>query len=104
VTLLLDFRTPATDDGSAIITIAGPPFTDLTPTSGVQMAQRTRTSDGKTVLLLRGNLTSGTVANVSVSGLDAQKPFTAVVEQVAARQSGNYAQRSNLSGYSVSIK
>ena len=104
VTLSLEFRTTATDDGAAIIAISGPAIAGVTPTSGVQLAQRARTSDGKTVVLLRGNLTTGVVANVSVSGLDADKPFTAVVEQVAARQSGNYAQRANLSAYGASIK
>jgi hypothetical protein len=44
------------------------------------------------------------VATVSVTGLDAEKTFNAVVEQVAARQSGNYAQRTNLGSYSASVK
>ena len=104
VTLSLEFRTTATDDGAAIIVVTGPPITSLTPTSGLQLAQRTRTSDGKTVVLLRGNLTSGVVANVTVNGVDADKVFSAVVEQVAARQSGSYAQRTSLSTYGATIK
>jgi hypothetical protein len=104
VTLSLDFRTPAVDDGAAIIAITGPAITALTPTSGVQLAMRTRTADNKTIVLIRGNLTNGVVANVSVSGLDADKSFAPVVEQVSARQSGNYVQRTNLSAYSVTIK
>ena len=103
-TLSLDFKTTATDDGAAIIAITGPPIIDLKPTSGLQLAQRARTSDGKTVVLIRGDLTNGVVATVSVSGLDAEKTFNAVVEQVAARQSGNYAQRTTLGSYSASIK
>jgi len=103
-TLSLEFRTAATDDGAALIAITGPAITGMTPTSGLQLAQRTRSSDNKTVVLIRGNLTNGVVASVSVSGKDADKPFTAVVEQVAARQSGSYAQRANLATYSASIK
>jgi hypothetical protein len=103
-TLSMEFRTTASDDGAAIIAITGPAITELKATSGLQLAQRTRTSDGKTVVLVRGDLTNGVIATVSVSGKDADKPFTAVVEQVAARQSGNYAQRANLSSYGASIK
>jgi hypothetical protein len=103
-TLSLEFRTAAKDDGAAVIAITGPPITGVTATSGLQLARRTRSSDNKTVVLIRGNLTNGVVASVSVSGLDADKTFTAVVEQVAARQSGNYAQRTNLGSYSASVK
>jgi hypothetical protein len=103
-TLSLEFKTTATDDGAAIIAITGPPIIELKPTSGLQLAQRARTSDGKTVVLIRGDLTNGVVATVSVTGLDAEKTFNAVVEQVAARQSGNYAQRTNLGSYSASVK
>lgn len=101
--LTLHFETPATDDGAAIIAISGAPITAITPGSGLQLAYRTRASDGKTVVLIRGPLTTGPVAQVSVSGLDAEKMLPADVVQVAARASGNYAQRSNLNTYSASV-
>ena len=108
VTLQLTYQTPTTDDGAALIVITGPAITSITAGSGLQIAQRTRTSDGKAVMLVRGNLTSGGLGTVSVSGLDADKTFSAVVEQVAARQNADpkisYAQRTNLSGYTVSIR
>ena len=108
VTLQLTYQTPTTDDGAALIVITGPAITSITPGSGLQIAQRTRTSDGKAVMLVRGNLTSGGLGTVSVSGLDADKAFSAVVEQVAARQNADpkisYAQRTNLSAYTVSIR
>lgn len=102
--LSLRFVTQAADDGAAIIVISGAPISAVTPVSGLQLAYRTRASDGKTVVLIRGLLTTGPVAQVLVSGLDAEKPLTAVVEQVAARATGNYAQRTNLSSYGASVQ
>jgi hypothetical protein len=99
----LQLTTPAGDDGAVIIGITGAPITAVTGTSGLQVARRTRTSDGKTFLLIRGQLTSGAVATLSISGLDSDKTLTATVEQVSARQSGNYAQRTNLSAYGATI-
>lgn len=107
VTFALSYQSPASDDGAALIAITGPAITAISPGAGLQIVQKTRTSDSKTILLVRGNLTTGGLGNVSVSGLDADKTFSAVVEQVAARQNADpklsYAQRANLSSYTVTL-
>ena len=103
-TRTLEFRTPANDDGAAVISITGAAITGVTGTSGIQVTHRTRTSDGKTFVLVRGQLGTGAVATVSISGLDADKTLTPTVEQVSARQSGNYVQRTNLGAYGATIR
>ncbi|HUQ80438.1 MAG TPA: hypothetical protein VM076_04850 [Gemmatimonadaceae bacterium] len=109
-TLQLTYQTPTTDDGAVLLVVTGPAITGIAAGSGLQIARGTRTSDGKTVLLVRGNktLTSGGLGTVTVSGLDADKPFSTLVEQVAAIQNAdsklNYAQRPNPSAYTVTIK
>ena len=102
-TRTLRFTTSAADDGAAIISVIGAPITGVVGTSGVQATYRTRNSDGKTFVLVRGPLTSGIVATLSISGLDGDKTLTPTVEQVSARQSGNYAQRTLPGSYSAAI-
>lgn len=103
-TIALSYQTPTTDDGAALIAITGPAISSITPGAGIQIAQRLRASDSKTILMVRGNLTAGGLATLSISGLDADKTFSATVDQVAARQSGSYAQRANLANYAVTIR
>jgi hypothetical protein len=108
VNLALSYVTPTTDDGAVLLAITGPSISGITAGAGIQIVQRTRTSDGKPVVLVQGNLTSGVLGTVAVGGLDADKAFTVVVEQVAARKSTdparNYVQPTSLAPYSATIK
>lgn len=105
-TVDLDFQTSASDDGAAIISIEGPSVIDVVRTAGLELAKTTTTTGGTTrsVVLVRGNLASGTVAKVTVRGIHVGLPYTVRVVEVAARKSGNYALRANLSGYQASLK
>ena len=104
-TLSLEFTTPRTDDGGAIIRIDGPSILTIVPTAGIELVARpagAATATSKTILV-RGNLTSGAIARVGVRSADVNSNYTATVQSVAARQSGGYAQR-NTSGYNATLR
>jgi hypothetical protein len=105
-TLDLDFQTPASDDGAAIISIAGPSVLDVVRTAGLELAQTATTSGATTTrtVLIRGNLASGTVAKVTVRGIHVGLPYTVRVVEVAARKSGGYVLRPSLTGYQASLR
>lgn len=105
-TLDLDFQTPAADDGAAIITIEGPSVLEVVRTAGLEIIERRAPAGTGTIstVLVRGNLGSGAVAKVTIRGIHVGSAYTVRVTEVAARRTGNYAQRQDLTRYSASLK
>ena len=105
-TMSLTLTTPNADDGAVIVTVAGPSIFGITPAAGVELAESRATANGVTTatILVRGNLASSVVATLTVRGAHLDSPYTTQVREAAARQSGNYAQRSDLSQYRVTVQ
>ena len=101
----IELATPNADDGAILFSVTGPSVLGVTPGPGVEMLETRATSNGATTstILLRGNLTSGALGQLSVRGLDIGGTYTVQILQAAARASGGYAQRTDLSGYRVTI-
>jgi hypothetical protein len=106
-TMTLELVTPNSDDGAAIIRIDGPSVLGVAATAGLELVSRPTGTTPVTsrTILLRGNLTSAVVAQVSIRGVDAGSPsYTATVVSVAGRQSAGYVQRQNLAAYRANMK
>ena len=105
-TVSLALTTPNADDGALIFTVAGPSILGVTPATGLELIESRATASGVTTstILVRGNLASGTIGTLTVRGVNVDSPYTTQVREAAARQSGNYAQRSDLSQYRVAVQ
>jgi hypothetical protein len=104
--LTVELTTPNADDGAILFVVSGPSVLAVTPTAGVEMLENRTTANGTTTstILLRGNLGSGAVGKVAVRGLDLDGAYTAQMVQAAARASGGYSQRTDLSAYRVTLR
>jgi Divergent InlB B-repeat domain len=104
--LTVELTTPNADDGAILFVVSGPSVLAVTPAVGVEMLENRTTANGTTTstILLRGNLASGAVGKVAVRGLDLDGAYTAQMVQAAARASGGYSQRTDLSAYRVTLR
>jgi hypothetical protein len=102
----MELSTPNADDGAILFTVTGPSVLGVTPETGVEMLETRATSNGATTstILVRGTLANGAVGQLAVRGLDLGGTYTVQILQVAARASGGYAQRTDLSGYRVTVR
>jgi hypothetical protein len=104
----LDFQPPAgREDGAALITVEGPSVLDVTQVSGIIRDVRpTQTGNvTKATILVRGNLSSGPVAKVTIRGIHQISAYTVTVVDVAAKKSANYALRTDVAtAYRASLK
>ena len=105
-TLSLALATPNADDGALLFTVSGPSILGVTPTAGMELVESRVTANGSTTstILVRGNLTNGTIGTLTVRGVNADSPYTTQVREAAARASGNYLQRADLSQYRVTVQ
>jgi hypothetical protein len=105
-TVSLALATPNADDGALLFTVSGPSILGVTPAAGVELAESRATANGATTstIVVRGNLASGVIATMTVRGAHADSPYTVQIREAAARASGNYAQRSDLSQYRVTVQ
>jgi hypothetical protein len=106
VSLNVSLATPNADDGAIVFTISGPSINGFTPAAGVELVESRVTASGTTTstVLARGTLATGVIGTVSVRGVNADGPYTAQVREVAARASGMYAQRTDLSQYRITVQ
>jgi hypothetical protein len=107
VRLTINLTTPNNDDGAMLLAITGPSIRGVTASTGLEMDESRVTSNGATTstIIFRGNLASGAIGEVTVRGQDFDAAaYTMQVRQVAARASGGYALRSDLSAYRVTVR
>jgi hypothetical protein len=104
--LTMALTTPNPDDGAILFTVTGPSVLGVTPGQGVEMMEARATSNGTTTstILLRGSLGNGAVGQLAVRGLDLGGTYTVQFLQAAARASGGYVQRTDLSAYRLTIR
>lgn len=101
--LSLSFSTPASDDGAVLLSIVGPAIDSVRPRQSLELVERREsgsTSETRRVML-RGNVIGGVVAVLYVKGSIGPEQFRVTLEQVAARRTGNYQQRTTLQTYSL---
>jgi len=105
-TLSMTLTTPNADDGGIVFTVSGPSILGVTPAAGVDLIETHTTSGGTTTstILARGTLANGTLGTLTVRGLNVDSPYTAEIKEAAARASGDYAERTNLSGYRIQVQ
>ena len=108
-TLTVTLQAPANrDDGAILLTLSGPTVLALRPGQGLEMAEvRDNAGPGGGVrsrLMLRGLISPGALLEVDVPGSAAASQYTASAQQVAARASGGYAQRADLSAYQLTVR
>ena len=101
----IGLTTPNAGDGAMLFTITGPSILDVTVRPGLEMDERRTTTNGLTTstILLRGDLTSGALGEITVSARDVGAEYATEVRQVAAGAAGGYALRTNLSAYRLTI-
>jgi hypothetical protein len=107
VRLTINLTTPNNDDGAMLLAITGPSIRSVTASTGLEVDESRVTSNGATTstIIFRGNLASGAIGEVTVGAQDFDAAaYTLQVRQVAARASGGYALRSDLSAYRVTIR
>jgi hypothetical protein len=104
--LTMELITPNGDDGAILFAITGPSILGVTPSAGLELVESRATSSGMTTstIVVRGNLSSGILGQIAVRGLDLDAPYTVQIREAAARGSGGYAQRTDLSAYRVTIQ
>lgn len=105
-TVSLTLSTPNADDGGVMFTVSGPSIFGITPAPGIELAESRATANGVTTatILVRGNLASGVVGTLNVRGVHVDSPYTTQIREAAARASGNYIQRADLSQYRVTVQ
>ena len=110
-TLTVALQAPANrDDGAILLTVSGPTILALRPGPGLEMAE-VRDAPGaggagvaRSRLLLRGLIAPGALLQLDVPGSASASQYSASVQQVAARASGNYAQRADVAAYQLTIR
>ena len=106
-TLTLSLQAPAgREDGAILLTLTGPTILAVRPGTGLEIAE-VRDAVGTAVrsrVLLRGNLASGALLQVDVPGSATASQYSASVQQVAARASGGYAQRTDAAAYQLTLR
>jgi hypothetical protein len=108
-TLTLTLQAPANrDDGAMMLTLAGPTILAIRPGAGLELSE-VRDAVGaagtaRSRMLLRGTLASGALLQVDVPGSAAPNQYQALVQQVAARASGSYVQRTDLAAYQLTLR
>jgi len=105
-TLSMTLVTPNADDGGIIFTISGPSILGVTPAAGVDLIEARTTVGGTTTstIIARGTLANGALGTVSVRGVNVDSPYTIEIKEAAARATGGYAQRTNLTGYRIQLQ
>ena len=108
-TLTLNLQPPAgRDDGAILLTLTGPSILAIRPSAGLELAEsRDAVGTGSTArsrMLLRGPLPNGALLQIDVPGSATLNQYSATVQQVAARASANYAQRTDLAAYQLTIR
>ena len=102
----LSLQTPNADDGAMLLTLTGPSLLAIRPSAGLEIKEVRDTVAGvpRSRMLLRGALASGVVAQLDIAGSATPAQYTAQIQQVAARASGRYAQRTSLAGYALTVQ
>ena len=105
-TLTIDLVTPNADDGAIVFTITGPSILGVAASTGIELLESRASANGSTTstLVARGNLISAPIGQLTVRGVDVDAAYTAQVLQVAGRASAGYKQRSDVSGYRVTVR
>lgn len=106
VVVTIDLRTPNADDGAVLFDVVGPGILSVRSYPGLQIDQDQSTTNGVTTatVAIRGNLTSGTIGEFSVPRANIDAAYTVRLRHVAARASGGYADRTDLTAYRLSIR
>jgi hypothetical protein len=103
--LAITLTAPNANDAGMLFSVDGPNILDVVPATGYDVM--TSETDGKgrsTVkVLLLGPLKSGVVAYAMVKGANSGNPFTATISQVATGAGGGFAQRADLTPYSLAV-
>jgi hypothetical protein len=108
-TFTVNLQAPAgRDDGAILLTLTGPTILALRPATGLEFTE-VRDAVGaagtaRSRILLRGTLASGALLQVDVPGSATASQYVATAQQVAARASGNYAQRADVSAYQLTVR
>jgi len=105
-TLTMTLTTPNADDGGIVFTVSGPSILGVTPAGGVDLIE-TRTTAGAittSTIIARGTLANGALGTLRVRGVNIDSPYTIEVKEAAARASGGYVQRANLTQYRVQVQ
>jgi hypothetical protein len=105
-TLTIDFVTPNADDGAIVFTVTGPTILGVSASTGIELLESRATSNSSTIstIVARGNLINAAIGQLTVRGVDADANYTTQVREVAGRASAGYKQRSDLSGYRVTVR
>jgi len=106
VVLTIDLRTPNADDGAVLFDVLGPGVLSVSTYPGLQIDQGQSTTNGVTTatVAVRGNLTSGAIGEFRVPRANSKAEYTVRLRQAAARASGGYADRPDLTAYRLSIQ
>jgi hypothetical protein len=104
--LTIALTTPNNDDGAVLVTITGPSVLGVVARPGIEADESQVTSNGLTTstIIFRGDLANGPIGGIRVRGADAGAAYAVQVRQVAARASGSYALRSDLSAYQLTMQ
>jgi hypothetical protein len=96
--LPLRLITPNTDDGGVLITITGTTIDSIRTTHPQLLTMRQSATSIRAVI--GGNLSVGTIAEIRVPDTRQARQYTAVIQEVAAR---NTFQQRPLGGYTLSV-
>jgi hypothetical protein len=103
--LTIDLVAPSADDGAVMFTLSGPSIVGVTPPVGVELLESRVSASGSTTsnIVVCGNLISAAIATLTVRGADVDAACTVKINEVAGRASAGYKQRSDLSGYRITV-
>jgi hypothetical protein len=103
--LAIALTAATTGDAGLIFSIEGPNILDVVPAAGYEIVKSQTDAGGRSSfnVLLIGPLQSGPVAYAMVKGVNSGTPYTATVTQVAAGATDNYAQRTDLGSYRLTV-
>jgi hypothetical protein len=96
--LKVNLATPHADDGGLLLTLSGGPIDSIESTGNPLYTSRADADSVK--VIITGQLTSGTIAQIHIPDSRQASSYSAIVIQAAAR--GSYAQR-NPDSYSVTL-
>jgi hypothetical protein len=97
--LNLVLTSPNTDDGALLLDVAGGPIDSVTVASGYTLYDAP-TSATAHRLIVRGDITNGTIATIWVEDQGARASYSVTFAQVARR--GTFQQRA-VTGYSATL-